>query len=860
MLDTDAFEAAIAELDARYLAGEAAPHAHTWSVIAGGHAAVNRRELPPTTPGCVSIDHRQGTAFAPGELIAYLRAGWDLDQYIETYVEVVHRLSDLGAVYTHAAHGVSHEGFNAEWRGVDLLTVEGNIVNRCEVFDEADIGAALAKFDQLSQPAPQLKNAATRVYERLEAYFAARDWDAITEMLSDDHYSDDRRRIVNAGIRHGRDVEIANMKAGFDVGTNNIKSVEIATRGAHLALSRSRFSGRDQRPEAFQTEVLNIVEIDADERITAFVTFDLDDIDAAIAELDARYVAGEAAAYSHTWSVIAQAYAALNRRRLSATTPDWRSIDHRRFGTVEANALTANIRAWWDITSEARINIEAVHRLTDFGAVITHATHATWQEGVGIESREISILMVDGDRINRCELFDEADLDTALARFRELHPQTRRRLENTASQVDQRFWRYFPARDWDAMAEILSDDFSLDDRRQVLSAGIRQGRDTEIENLKVMADVIGGVNITSNAIATRGKRLALRRLRFSGQDQEPEAFYNEMLGVVEINADSQLSAHVVFDPDDIGAAFDELDARYLAGEAAVHARTWSAIARAYAGFNRGEIPATTQDWVNIDHRHAAAMAPGEGVAYFRASWELAADLSVYIQAVHGLSDLGAVFTHVGKGISREGFEAEWRTVDIMTVEGDLITRAELFDEADIDGALAKFDELDRPTPRLETAASQAVERLLACFPVRDWEAMAEMLPDDFSIDDRRRTVNAGVRHGRDAEIEDLRAAADVGFTKLTSTVIVTRGERLFLTLIGASGRDPEAIQIDALQVVEIDAEGRIAAVVVFDPETSTPPSPSSTLVTSRARQRPMRASGRVRWTPSASSTVTSEAR
>ena len=255
VLDTDAFEAAIAELDARYLAGEAAPHAHTWSVIAGGHAAVNRRELPPTTPGCVSIDHRQGTAFAPGELIAYLRAGWDLDQYIETYVEVVHRLSDLGAVYTHAAHGVSHEGFNAEWRGVDLLTVEGNIVNRCEVFDEADIGAALAKFDQLSQPAPQLKNAATRVYERLQAYFAARDWDAITEMLSDDHYSDDRRRIVNAGIRHGRDVEIANMKAGFDVGTNNIKSVEIATRGAHLALSRSRFSGRDQRPEAFQTEV-----------------------------------------------------------------------------------------------------------------------------------------------------------------------------------------------------------------------------------------------------------------------------------------------------------------------------------------------------------------------------------------------------------------------------------------------------------------------------------------------------------------------------------------------------------------------------------------------------------------------------
>ena len=44
--------------------------------------------------------------------------------------------------------------------------------------------------------------------------------------------------------------------------------------------------------------------------------FDPDDIDAAFEELDARYLAGEAAAYAHTWSVITEAYAALNRREL----------------------------------------------------------------------------------------------------------------------------------------------------------------------------------------------------------------------------------------------------------------------------------------------------------------------------------------------------------------------------------------------------------------------------------------------------------------------------------------------------------------------------------------------------------------
>ena len=40
------------------------------------------------------------------------------------------------------------------------------------------------------------------------------------------------------------------------------------------------------------------------------------------------------------------------------------------------------------------------------------------------------------------------------------------------------------------------------------------------------------------------------------------------------------------------------------------------------------------------------------------------------------------------------FDAEWRGVEIMTVDGDLLSRAEVFDEADLDAALAKFDELE----------------------------------------------------------------------------------------------------------------------------------------------------------------------
>ena len=95
--------------------------------------------------------------------------------------------------------------------------------------------------------------------------------------------------------------------------------------------------------------MLDVVEIDTDERIAAFVTFDLDDFDAAIAELDARYLAGEAAAHAHTWSVDRRRYAAINRHELPPTTPDWVNIDHRRETAFGPGDLIAYLRAGWDL-------------------------------------------------------------------------------------------------------------------------------------------------------------------------------------------------------------------------------------------------------------------------------------------------------------------------------------------------------------------------------------------------------------------------------------------------------------------------------------------------------------------------------
>ncbi len=60
----------------------------------------------------------------------------------------------------------NEKGFDAEWRGIHVLTVDGDLLSRFEVFDEADLDAAIARFDQLSRPAPRLENTASRVDER----------------------------------------------------------------------------------------------------------------------------------------------------------------------------------------------------------------------------------------------------------------------------------------------------------------------------------------------------------------------------------------------------------------------------------------------------------------------------------------------------------------------------------------------------------------------------------------------------------------------------------------------------------------------------------------------------------------------
>ena len=323
-----------------------------------------------------------------------------------------------------------------------------------------------------------------------------------------------------------------------------------------------------------------------------------------------------------------------------------------------------------------------------------------------------------------------------------------------------------------------------------------------------------------------------------------------MLDVIEIDSDDQIAAIIVFDLDDFDAAIAELDARYLAGEAAAHAHTWS-VDR--GNLRRGQPARTPGDDTGLgEHRPPSGDSASRPVELIRIHPRRMGRLSktsgTYVEAVHRLSNLGAVSAMRRMVISHEGFDAEWRGVNVVTVDGDMVNRTEVFDEADLDAAIARFDQLSRPTPRLENTASQVADRVMAYFTARDWDAATD--------DAGRRLFERRSPPGRERRAATWSGCRDQGrvrrpptsaLTNVTSTVIATRGDRLVLTSFAILGRGPAtpgrftSMHSASSRSTPTSGSRRTSP---STSTTSTPPSRSSTRATSPAKQPPTRAHGR----------------
>ncbi|MGB9308385.1 MAG: regulator, partial [Mycobacterium sp.] len=427
--DPDDIDAAFAELDARYLAGEAVAHAHSWSVIAQISEAFNRHEFP--SADWVIIDNRRGTPFAPRRggdtnTIASTRAVWDLTPDLSGHIEAVHRLSNLGAVVTWAGHGTTQEGFEAEWRMIQVLTVEGDLINRCELFDEADVDAALARFDELDRQAPLLENAATRAWSRLADAFNRRDLDGVLAAGGAEAGYEDRRKGLGDEVDGpGRRKAVL---AVFEMARSSWRmEVEpIAIRGDRLAVIRGCYRDIEDADRPIAVEFLNVLELGDDGRMQDSVSFDPDDINGAFAELTDRWIASGEVAHPE---IVKSAH------RLTQVTNrhDWDTfttlgagaayVNHRQLSKPGVETIADHMSSFRTMASLVPdFWVEQAEVLTQSAiGVVTHVVvRGTSTDGVAIEIPLVAVMLFDGDRVTRVETFDADQRDQALARFEEL--------------------------------------------------------------------------------------------------------------------------------------------------------------------------------------------------------------------------------------------------------------------------------------------------------------------------------------------------------------------------------------------------------------------------------------------------------
>ena len=197
-----------------------------------------------------------------------------------------------------------------------------------------------------------------------------------------------------------------------------------------LALSSDRFRDRDQRPERVPASRCSRRRVDADERIAAFVAFDLDDVEPP-RRARRPILAGEAAPGARVVAHFATLCAfnrASPRQRLTASIIDHQLHTHLRRGeltqhTAASSDLAPDIR----ITSRLCTSLATSARSSPSGARdLARGLRADWR---------VHQTSVDRRRpVQPLRNLRRGDLDAALSKFEELQPATPRP-ENAASQV-----------------------------------------------------------------------------------------------------------------------------------------------------------------------------------------------------------------------------------------------------------------------------------------------------------------------------------------------------------------------------------------------------------------------------------------
>ena len=156
---------------------------------------------------------------------------------------------------------------------------------------------------------------------------------------------------------------------------------------------------------------------------------------------------------------------------------------------------------------------------------------------------------------------------------------------------------------------------------------------------------------------------------------------------------------MLFDPNDIDAAFTELNSRWFAAGEVAHPEVIEAQQRILENSNRHDwdaVAAAHTGGVYVNHRQlpAAGDTMADHMSSIRAMASLIADFRVDAAQILRHSAIGAVISVVLRGTSADGSHVEISVVLLSLSEGERLTRLEVFDPDQRELALARFERLN----------------------------------------------------------------------------------------------------------------------------------------------------------------------
>ena len=200
----------------------------------------------------------------------------------------------------------------------------------------------------------------------------------------------------------------------------------VAIRGSRLALTRDRFRDTNEADRPIAVETLTLTEVNDDELISYAVVFDPDDINGAIAELTARWIASGEVAHPEVIEAQRKVLAASNRHdwdAVSAANANATYVNHRQLpagGDTIADHMSST-RMMATLTPDLWVEPAQILTHSALGLVTSVVLRGTSTEGLAIEIPVVLLSLSDGDHLTRIEVFDPDQRDLALARFDELN-------------------------------------------------------------------------------------------------------------------------------------------------------------------------------------------------------------------------------------------------------------------------------------------------------------------------------------------------------------------------------------------------------------------------------------------------------